>query len=376
MLTIIILCTAITVCYMALILVYRKGWKAQRRFTLPDGFKPATRISIIIPARNEEQNIAHCIRSILANEYPRDLYEIIVVDDHSTDRTAAVVKSFDGVRYIDLSAHIDTATNAYKKKAIATGIQHSNGELIITTDADCVVQPQWLRHIAAIYQQEQSAMIIGPVDFSNNTSAVETFQSLDFMSMQGITAAAHQMGLGNMCNGANLAFTRAAYDAVGGYAGVDHLASGDDYLLLMKVQHAFPGRVSYLLAPQAIVKTAPQPDWNSFMQQRIRWASKSGKYDDKKITGILAFVYLFNLLFLALAITAFFYPWYWAVLLGMLVLKTEVELFYLYPVARFYKKEKQLLVFPLFQPLHILYIIAAGLLGFVGVYQWKGREVK
>ncbi len=379
MIVILVICTLLALLYIALMLVYRKGWQLQHTFILPELFEPSTFISIIIPARNEEDNIAKCISSILEQDYPMHLFEIIVVDDHSTDSTTDVVNKFNtqGVRCIALQDFLTgKKTIAYKKKAIAAGISVSKGALIITTDADCTAPPEWLKYIAAVYQVEDPVMIIAPVDFTNNGTIVEIFQSLDFMSMQGITGAAHQMGLGNMSNGANLAFSKAAYQAVNGYEGVEHLASGDDYLLMMKLQQAFPTRISYLKAQQAIVQTTPQPNWASFLQQRIRWASKSGKYDDKRLTAILLLVYLFNLSFLVLAVIACFYPVLWLALLALLLLKTEAELYYLYPVAAFFKKRRQLLIFPFLQPLHIAYIIVAGFLGFAGVYKWKGRTVK
>jgi cellulose synthase/poly-beta-1,6-N-acetylglucosamine synthase-like glycosyltransferase len=268
------------------------------------------------------------------------------------------------------------ALNAYKKKAIEIGIANSSGELIITTDADCVAPREWLKHIAAKYEQEHPVMIVGPVSFTNNGNIVERFQDIDFMSMQGITAAAHRLGLGNMSNGANLAFSRFAFQHVNGYGGIDHLASGDDFLLMVKMKKAFPDRIAYLKSRQAIVSTSPQPDWWSLLQQRIRWASKSGKYNDPKLTLILLLVYLFNLLFLVLFIAGLSDINYMILLSGLFIIKTVVEAFYLLPVAIFFRKAEQLFLFPLLQPFHILYVIIAGFLGFIGVYKWKGRRVK
>ncbi len=365
--------------YAALMLTYRKGWAAKQETTALDNYLPKTKLSVIIPAKDEEDNIAACIGSVLAQNYPKGLLEIIVVDDHSEDSTAFIVKQYenDDVQYIDLSQELnDKELLAYKKAALATGINKSNGELIITTDADCTASKYWLRDIAYEYEQNDPVMIVAPVDYNSNSSVLQVFQSLDFMSMQGITVASLELQLGNMCNGANLAFKRSAFDAVDGYRGVDHLASGDDYLLMMKLNNSFPSKITYLKSTSAIVSTAPQKNWWSFLQQRIRWASKSGKYDDKKMTGILMFVYVYNLLFLVVAIAALIQPLYWLLLISMVVFKTQVELLYLYPVAKFYNKVKQLWVFPLLQPLHIFYIILTGLLGFIGVYQWKGRKVR
>ncbi|MBS1688507.1 MAG: glycosyltransferase [Bacteroidetes bacterium] len=359
--------------------LYRIGWQRQPDVALPDSYEPATSVAVIIPARNEAGNIEQCINAILAQDYPKDLLEIIVIDDHSTDNTYEIVNGYgSAVRCLKLASYIqegETLT-AFKKKALSIGIAHSKDNLIVTTDADCIAKPGWLRNIAAIYEREQPVMIVAPVDFTSNGSLLQTFQSIDFMSMQGITAAAYNMKLGNMSNGANLAFSRQAFDAVDGYKGIDHLASGDDYLLMMKLQQAFPGRISYLKSKDAIVSTSPQESWNGFIQQRIRWASKSGKYKDDKLTTILILVYLFNFLFLALVIAAFFKAVLWAVVMAALALKIVAELYFLAPVARFFKKEMQLKYFVLLQPLHIAYIIVAGFLGFAGVYKWKGRISK
>jgi cellulose synthase/poly-beta-1,6-N-acetylglucosamine synthase-like glycosyltransferase len=374
-----IISTLFTLLYAVLMMVYRKGWKVQPIF-IPKQNKHSTKISIIIPARNEEHNIGLCLDAIIKQDYPIELYEVIVIDDHSTDNTVEIVNRYKSanVRCIRLSNHPSDNTIAYKKKALSIGIAASTGELIVTTDADCFAGPHWLQNIAAIYEQRKPVMIVAPVDFTNNGSVVQLFQSLDFMSMQGITAASHKLKLGNMSNGANLAFSREAYNAVDGYKGIDHLASGDDYLLMMKMQHAYPDRISYLKNTDAIVKTAPQPDWNSFIQQRIRWASKSGKYDDKKLTSILAFVYLYNVLIFISAFVSFLHlnTIYSYSFFAILFIKTVVELIYLAPVAGFFNKRQELLYFPLLQPLHVLYIVSAGLLGFIGAYKWKGRKVK
>ncbi len=377
MLAVIVISSILSLLYATLMLLYRKGWQEQRLFICNDA-QPQTHISIIVPARNEEDNIGKCIDAILAQEYPNHLFEVIVIDDHSTDNTAGVVKNYkqSNIRCIQLAGHVTDETIAYKKKALSLGIATAKGELIITTDADCIAGKQWLKNIAALYERDKPVMIVAPVDFTNNGSIVQLFQSIDFMSMQGITAASHKLGLGNMSNGANLAFTRTAYDAVDGYTGIDHLASGDDYLLMMKMRYAYPTSISYLKTEAAIVHTAPQPDWGSFLQQRIRWASKSGKYDDKKLTAILMLVYLYNVLLLVVGVVGIFNVNYLLLFAAMLLLKTEVEIYYLLPVARFFNKRKDLLYFPLLQPLHILYIVAAGMLGFVGVYKWKGRKLK
>jgi len=380
MMIILIISILLTAGYVTLMLLYHRGWAMQPSFTSNGSLEPKTKVSIIVPARNEELNIATCVRSALQQNYPPHLLEVIVVDDHSDDNTAAVVNTFNDerVKCIRLAEHIvqDDKIVAFKKLGLSIGIAQSKGELIITTDADCFAGPDWIKDIVALYEQQHPVMIVAPVDFTADGSVVQTFQSIDFMSMQGITAAAHKLNMGNMSNGANLAFSREAYNAVDGYKGIDHLASGDDYLLMMKLKQKFPARIAYLKSQDAIVHTAPQPDWAGFLQQRIRWASKSGKYDDKTLTSVLLLVYIFNFSFLVLLIAGFANSRYWLLALAMVLIKTIAELVYLFPVARFFNKQRQLRYYLFLQPLHIVYIIAAGFLGFFGVYRWKGRKVK
>jgi cellulose synthase/poly-beta-1,6-N-acetylglucosamine synthase-like glycosyltransferase len=371
-------CGMLALAYAALMLLYRLGWDRQKTFTAPDAFRPATSISVIIPARNEAANIAACVKSVVAQQYPENLLEIIVVDDHSEDDTAAIASGAgEGrVHVVSLKDILDgRPVNAYKKQALSAGIAASRGALIVTTDADCTASQTWLRNIAALFEEQQAVMIAGPVAFHDPTSISGRFQSLDFMMMQAITAAAHRLKLGGMANGANLAFSRKAFDEISGYEGTTHLASGDDYLLLHKMEQAFPGRIHYLKSREAIVHTAPQPGWRTFLQQRIRWASKSGRYADHRLTLILALVYLFNLSLAVLAIACIWQPRLLLAPAALLCLKVLAEGMLLWPAAGFFQKRRELLAFPLLQPLHILYIIAAGFLGMKGGYRWKGRRV-
>ncbi|MCE3281854.1 MAG: N-acetylglucosaminyltransferase, partial [Chitinophagaceae bacterium] len=165
--------------------------------------------------------------------------------------------------------------NAYKKKAIETAVPQAMGDWIITTDADCDVESQWLKSYDAYIQREDSVFVAAPVKFINNGSLVSVFQCLDFLSLQGVTAAAVSADKHSMCNGANLAYKKSAFIEVNGFRGIDSVASGDDMLLMHKIRKRYPGKLGYLFTPQAIVRTTPMPDWFSFFNQRIRWASKA-----------------------------------------------------------------------------------------------------
>lgn len=368
--------------YAILMMAYKLGWQRQNAgFTLTPP-EPVS-ITVIIPARNEAENIGICLQSILSNNYPKDQLEIIVIDDFSTDDTAgiaAALLSNGQGKVLQLKDFLSETErlNSYKKKALEIAISQAKGTWIVTTDADCKVLPGWLAQMASLMQEAHVKFIAAPVSFTPpaNKDLLYYFQSLDFMTMQGITAASVKLGLGNMCNGANLSFNKAAFDEVDGYKGIDHIASGDDMMLMYKIRTTFPDGIQYLKSKEAIVYTPAQPTWNSFLNQRIRWSSKADKYDDKILTWILALVYFFNLNFVVLFVAACLDDGYWRWFWGLLVAKIIVELLFLLPVAKFYGKTKELLLFAFLQPLHILYIILAGFLGKFGTYHWKGRIVK
>ena len=375
--------------YSLLILYYWRSWVSIVDFRLPIlDFESSTKITVIIAARNEEEFIGNCLASICNQSYPKHLFEVLVVDDHSTDNTAAIVNNYaaQNVKLISLKDFIGDALNSYKKKAIEIAITQSNGELIVTTDADCVVTKNWLQTIASFYQKYQPVFIAAPVSIDCSNKFIEFFQGLDFMTLQGITGASVHKKIHSMCNGANLAYTKKAFIEVGGFTGIDNIASGDDMLLMHKIYKRWPDKVMFLKSKDAIVQTAPVNSIKAFFNQRIRWASKADKYEDKRIFAVLLLVYLVNVWLVASPIIAMFNNIQYTIFniqcsifglwLLFLLLKTLIELIFLYPVAKFFGKQNMLWLFPLMQPFHIIYTVIAGWLGKFGSYHWKERKVK
>jgi len=366
--------------YTIIILLYRKWFLELKPFVASPSFLPSVTFSIIIPARNEEENIIPCLQSVFQQSYPPALYEVIVIDDHSTDQTSAIVKQLQqqhqNLKLVRLADELDgKALNSYKKKAIEKAIDYSTNEWIITTDADCIVKKEWLSSFAALIREQRPVFIAAPVTFSNDGSVLATFQYIDFMSLQGITAASVSAGFHSMCNGANLAYRKNVFYEVNGFKGIDNIASGDDMLLMNKIKQKFPSGIAFLFSPDAIVTTHPMPGWKSFFNQRIRWASKAGQFKDKSIFRVLVLVYLYNLSLFILPFIAFFKAsalLYWLIFVAA---KTVVELSFAYPVSKFFG-QSFMWWFPLLQPLHIAYTVVAGWLGKFGKYQWKGRQVK
>jgi cellulose synthase/poly-beta-1,6-N-acetylglucosamine synthase-like glycosyltransferase len=372
--------------YVVLIIFYRHSWLKVESYQPQNKNKNTTLITVVISARNEEKSIDHCIESLIKQTYPVHLFEIIIVDDYSIDSTAAIANSFNqkNISLIKLRDFIETENlNSYKKKAIETAISLAKGNLIVTTDADCIVQPDWLKTIASYYEDYDSVFIAAPVIYEGISFAdsafkkfFKIFQLLDFMALQGITAASVYKKIHNMCNGANLAYEKKAFYKVGGFEGIDNIASGDDMLLMHKIQSMYPDKIGYLKSANVIVQTQPSETIKEFINQRIRWASKADKYPDFKITTVLFLVYFLNAWIFFIGVYSFFRLKFFYLLLLLFTVKISAELFFLFPVTKFFGKQKLLWWFIPSQPFHIVYTLIAGWMGKLGSYTWKERKVK
>jgi len=367
--------------YSGLIIYYRQSWLAIPSFAsqTKDESASVTFISVIISARNEEENIEACLNSIVNQSYHKQLFEVIVIDDFSTDKTTEIINFFlnKNVTLFSLKDFLkEGELNSYKKKAIEIAISKAKGELIVTTDADCIVPSLWLQTIASFYEKYNPVFIAAPVSYYSENNFLKIFQTLDFMTLQGITGASAYKKFHSMCNGANLAYQKNVFFEVGGFAGIDNIASGDDMLLMHKICDRYPEKIMFLKSPDMIVETSPAATLKDFLQQRIRWASKADRYPDRKITAVLLIVYLFNLWIVCLGIFSVLYPSTFFLFLFVLISKIIIELIFLYPVAKFFKKQNLLWWFPVAQPFHIVYTIIAGWLGKFGSYKWKERTVK
>lgn len=369
----------LSIAYMAVLFYYLVSFKKVKTYQDVSTIKNPIFISVIIPARNEAKNIEALLQTLLRQTYDCQQFEVIIVNDHSTDHTAEVLCPYlnDQIRMINLADHLeDNAVISYKKKAIEVGISSARGELIVTTDADCIVPEKWLETIASYFMLYEPVWMVMPVYIHPAKTFLQRFQSLDFMMLQSITVAAVSNNIHSMCNGANLAYTKNAFYEVGGFSGIDWVASGDDILLMEKMKERFPNKIGYVFSKEVIVQTKPVNTVKEFLHQRIRWAGKSKLYKEKKMLPVMFLVYFFNLGLLAgigLCLTQIISP---LLITSLLLMKMFVELLLLLPMAKFFGAQNQLWSFPLFQPIHILYTIAAGSFGMLRKYEWKGRQTK
>lgn len=365
----------LTLIYLLVVFGFIRGW----RKLIPFRYKETTgktSVSIIIAARNEAESIHRTVEALLAQTYNKALTEIIFIDDHSTDNTAEIISSYAsaGVKLISLQE--DRALNSYKKKAIQTAIGQAKGSLIITTDADCRMGVNWLRTIIGCYEEKGYKMISSPVAYDEEKSFFERAQSLEFLYLIGLGASTIGNNKPSTCNGANLAYEREAFYEVGGFQGIDDLASGDDELLLHKMAARYENRIGFLKNEEAIVYTHAKPNLNEFLQQRKRWASKSTRYKNKSIIVLGVFIWFFNLSVLLNLLAGIFFLGYLKIALIQLLLKIGIELLFLTDVTRFARRQSLLILLPVLNVFHVLYIIYIGVAGNSGKYNWKGRMVK
>ena len=337
------------------------------------------RFSIIIPARNEEINIQKCIESIVLQNYPTNYFEIIVIDDHSTDNTAQIVQNlatkYNFITLLELKNY-NKKSIAFKKMAIEYGIQHAKFEWIVTTDADCLVQKNWLNVFNAYINKKNVCCLVAPVKFLYKPNFITNFQILDFMSLQGITAAMVNANKYTMCNGANFAYTKHVFNEINGFENINNIASGDDLLLLYKIKQKYPNKIGYVFNKNAIVETTAMPTIKSFLQQRIRWASKTSAYKDKNMLFSLIVIYFYTIVFLVTIIVEIIHPFYLPYFLFILIIKLFLEYRFLYKISHFFNAKNSLKWFLIIQPFYILYIILAGFLGFFKKTSWKNRIIK
>ncbi len=372
--TVVLLLTSL---YLVVLIYLIRGWAALRK----PGVRSApadlhTKVTLLIAARNEAENIRLTIEDILAQDYPKHLLEVIIVDDHSTDDTADIIRSYapQGIQLLQMNE--TEKLNSYKKMAIAKAIDRSTGELMVATDADCRMGPRWLSSIVSYYETQQWVMISSPVGYFQEKSLFERLQTLEFSYLIGIGAAFIGNGRASTCNGANFAYRKDVFYEVGGFKGIDDVASGDDELLLQKVAERYPGRIGFLRDRDAIVYTHAKPTLADFLQQRRRWASKTTKYKDKKVTALAVCIWLFNVSLLANMLLSFYDVYFLQLFALQMLFKYLFEAAFLLPICTFFKRGSSVLLLILLSPIHIIYFVYVGLMGSTSKYQWKGRTVK
>ena len=364
--------------YGLLIAAITLGWWRLKEFKAESSFN-FTKVSVVVAVRNEAGNIHKLINSLLQQEYPESHYEIIIVDDHSTDNTWQLTQDFisnergkTNLKIIRLGDKVVTG----KKAAIHAGIQASGGELIVVTDADCSAGRLWIRTMVSYYEKHLPQMILGPVRMTDGGRLFGEFQSLEFLSLIASAAGSSNFGFPILCNGANLAFSRQSYESCGGFGGNLQFASGDDMFLMMGIKKKFGAKsIRFLRSEDAMVDTPFTPGFNTFVNQRKRWVSKSRGYTDPSLIGTSVTVFLANLLLAVSAVSLFFCPECFRIFAGIYLFKLLVDFPLMLSFGRFQKRIVLLWLFPIVEVINAYYTVFIGIAGNLGRFEWKGRRV-
>ncbi|MFS4483683.1 glycosyltransferase family 2 protein [Hyunsoonleella sp. 2307UL5-6] len=372
--TIISICIAIL--YLILILSFCFGFDKVKDFLLSD-IKAETKFSIVIPFRNEAENLPRLLKSLSALNYPKQLFEIILVDDNSNDDSVNSINIFIKTSALNISVlKNESITKSPKKDAITTAIQHAQHEWIITTDADCILPQYWLDSFDTFIQHKTPVCIVAPVTYFGGNSFLNRFQTLDMYSLQGATIGGFGIHKPFLCNGANFGYTKSVFNAIEGFKGNTDISSGDDVFLLEKIVQKYSKAVHYVKCEKAIVTTKPQTSWNALIQQRLRWAAKTSAYNSwfAKLVGVS--IFLMNLTFLILPILSLSGTFNIKIWVYVLVIKLNVDFLLLYKTSAFFNQRgafKSFLTSFFVYPFFSVYVAIASL--FSG-YTWKGRSFK
>ncbi|MHC1777274.1 MAG: glycosyltransferase [Lentimicrobium sp.] len=366
---------AIVLVYVAIIGRLFFGWM---KLSLCEniGSLPVTMVSIIIPVRNEKSSIGRCLSGLLIQDYPGQLMEIIVVNDHSVDDTLEIVRRIAGnsneIRISELSLTLSEG----KKAAIQSGVKFASGSLILCTDADCSHPVTWVGSMVNCFESRDAVFISGPVLLKPGVGFFSLFQEVEFMSL--LASGAGAIGAGNpiMCNGANLGFTAEAYQNLEPDAMKTGLSSGDDVFLMLAMKRTYGAEKILFVKNKAAIVTADAPKTIAgFLKQRLRWVSKSKAYRDGFLILTSVSVFAMNALFLATALAGLFNFKYLLFFLLIFIIKLAADLPLLISFADFAGKKRLAWFIPIAQPVVALLTTISAIAGNLGIVKWKDRKV-
>jgi len=359
--------------YVFLIVQLIYGFNKVKSFKATD-LTPKTTFTIVVPFRNEAKNLPRLLESISNLNYPHKMIEIILVDDFSKDNSERVC-----IQWRMKHEYLDTTllenlhlSNSPKQDAIGRAMPIAKHNWVVTTDADCIVNKNWLLTLDNYIQTNNPEMIVGAVIYKAKNNWFHHFQQLDLMSLQGVTIGSFGIGKPFMCNGANFAYTKKFFSEIRGFGGISDTVSGDDVFLLQKAVNSNPDKVHYLKNTDSIVKTKPENDLYKLFMQRVRWAGKSTGYKSSYARFLAVIVLLMNLsLTFAFCLLPFAFL-NWKVLLSVFLTKYIVDYIMLYKSNAYLRKGKffvpvaSSVIYPFFSSL-------VGIYSLFGSFKWKGR---
>ena len=367
----------ITIIYSVLIGCFILGCDKIETFNLI-GLKPKTKFTVIIPFRNEADNLPDLLQSIEALKYPKTNFEIIFVDDDSTDHSVKTINKWldDNLQTNIQIIKNERKTNSPKKDAITAAINHSKNEWILTTDADCILPQYWLNSFDEYIQETNAICIAAPVTYNKTDTFLNRFQLLDFLSLQSATIGGFGIKKPFLCNGANFGYKKDTFNQLNGFEGNTNIASGDDIFLLEKILKHHPKQLHYLKNKHAIVTTKPQQSVKKLIAQRLRWASKTSQYNNLfgKLTGLI--VLLMNALIVVVLICSALGLFNIKTLLYILFIKINIDFLLIYKTATFFNQKTVLKSYFFSFLIYPFFIVYIAFISTFKSYKWKDRSFK
>ncbi len=366
----------ITSIYVILISLFIIGFFKINVFKGADS-SPINKFSIIIPFRNEAANLPALLNSLSKLKYPKELFEILLINDESSDNYQKIIDAF-----ISKNNHLNIRlinnfrkSDAPKKDAIETGIENSNFDWIVTTDADCLLPLNWINTYDSFIQTNDVVFIAGLVTFNTSNSFLDKFQLLDFTALIGCTIGSFGINKPFMCNGANLCYQKNVFYAVNGFEGNNTIASGDDIFLMEKIKLKHPAKIKYLKSLNNLVTTSTMPCLTTLFSQRVRWASKTTSYTNNFAKLVSIVVFLMNFLCAVLIIKSIYKLHISEIDLWILSLKFVVDFIIILITLNLFQKFKECIYYPvvyLFYPFFNSLIAIQTLL--MRNHLWKDRK--
>ena len=333
--------------------------------------KNELKVSILIAARNEENNIERLLKSLYNQTFEKDLFEVIIIDDHSKDNTLLIVENFIKENN-DINIKIFNAEKEGKKFAISQALHLAHNELVVVTDADCVLKTTWIESIVNFYKEKKCKMILAPVLLSPAETFFEKIQVLEHLSLIGSTAGSANIGFPVMCNGANMAYEREAALEVEKFRKDFNIPSGDDMFLMEQfIKNYGHQSVKFLLSKSAIVETKTCKTVSEFFRQRRRWVSKTKAYTNWKILTTAFTVLFFNLSIVSLFVSAFFIPALWSLYFLLTLLKFFIDFPLLKNITSFMNQSSLLKWTLLLEFIYPFYVVFTAISGMLINVKWK-----
>ena len=364
--------------YMILIVSFYKGFDKVEDFYLQNSTSKIG-FTVLIPFRDEEDNLPELLESLRLMEYPKKLFEVVFINDDSTDKSVMLIQSFMRQHGLSISWKIinnQRISGSPKKDAVRLGVKHAQFEYIATTDADVVIPKYWLACYDGYLQAQPKALVVGPVKLHNVQTFLDRYQAIDVLSLQGSTVGAFGLGHPFMCNAANMCYNREEFLNLDPYQQNQHIASGDDVFLLESLIRHNSSDLGYLKSPQALVTTRPVSSWNQLIHQRQRWSAKlkSSRLVFGKLTGLLVLTTNLWILLLPLLVLLEQLNVKSAVL--FFLVKFSIDFLLVFKTARYMDETDVLFSYFPSSILYPLVSIYTVIISMLRPYTWKQRPYK